>query len=332
MNAKEDNAIDWKGEKVRTAILSIVSNSILVLIKMAVGIWISSVSVFSEAIHSGIDLLASVVATYAVFRAGKPADETHRFGHGKFENVSGAIEAVLIFFAVGFIVYESIKKIIISPRVEFVEAGLAVMAISIAVNLTVSGKLMKVARKTDSPALEADAIHLKTDVWTSVGVLSALGVIYLSDLVFEQGPVNESFHYVDPLFAMCVAFFILRAAWKITKRSMGDLLDHRLSEDEDGVIKEILNRFYDKYLEFHALRHRRSGPERHIDLHLVVARDSTVAKVHELCDMIEREIGASLPNAKVIIHVEPCEGKCDKCRIEEGCVEIEEKLNLLGPK
>lgn len=319
MYVKTAKKADWDKEKIKAAHLSIGSNSLLVFVKLVAGIWMSSVSVISEGIHSGIDLVAAVIATYAVVRASKPPDEDHRFGHGKFENVSGAIESILIIVAAGIIIYGSIRKMVIFVRVELLEMGLAIMACSAIVNFFVSRKLMAVAKKTDSIALEADALHLKADVLTSLGVFGALAAIFIADLSLPDGPLRKSFHYLDPILATGVALFILHTGWRLSRKSVIGLLDEQLSDEEEAAIKEILNKFYNQYVEFHALRHRRSGSERHIDLHLVVARDTTVETVHDLCDRIEKEISACITNAKVLIHTEPCKGFCERCQVDADC-------------
>jgi cation diffusion facilitator family transporter len=152
-------------EKIRTARLSIISNCSLIVMKLLAGIF----SIISEAIHSGMDLLASIIAFLSVKMSDTPPDRKHPYGHGKVENISGVIEAILIFIAAGWIIFEAIHKIIKPAPIENIEVGAAVMAVSAFINFLVSRRLYKVAKKTDSIALEADALHLKTDVYTSVG-------------------------------------------------------------------------------------------------------------------------------------------------------------------
>jgi len=305
--------------KFRVALLSIFSNACLVLLKLVVGVVTGSLSVISEAVHSGIDLLAALIAAVAVRRASHPPDSGHLFGHGKFENVSGVVEALLIFAAAGYIVVESLQRLMEGSSFSHLESGLAVMAVSAAVNMMVSARLFRVAKETDSIALEADALHLRTDVYTSVGVFVAIGVILLTDWLVEDPVANMRFHALDPLVALGVAVMIMRAAYGLTRRSFGGLVDRPLPEEEDRVIREILGRHDAGFVEFHELRHRKAGSERHIDLHLVVARGTKVGDVHALCDSIEEEIGRALPRAKVLIHVEPCSEDCPSCRAREAC-------------
>lgn len=319
-NKAHGDAVQEGRSKYRAALLSVGSNCVLVGLKVAVGLITGSVSILSEAAHSAMDLLAALIAALAVRRSSKPADQGHLFGHGKFENLSGALEALLILAAAAFISWEAIGRLIKGGELEYLEAGVGVMALSVGVNSLVSRRLLSVARRTESIALEADALHLRTDVWTSLGVLGSLGIIYVSDLLVADPQANMRFHALDPVVALLVAAFIVRAAWSLLGRSLEGLLDRPLPEDEDRIIREILGSQEEEFLEFHELRHRKSGPERHIDLHLVVSPGATVGQVHALCDKIEALIQARLPRAKVLIHAEPCKKQdCPKCRAREAC-------------
>ncbi|MDD3365060.1 MAG: cation diffusion facilitator family transporter, partial [Syntrophomonas sp.] len=195
-------------EKARVAALSIFSNITLVIFKLVAGIITGSVSVLSEAIHSSLDLLAAVIAFTSVRISGRPPDNEHRYGHGKYENISGTIEALLIFVAAIWILVEAYKKIIHGGEVQSLGIGVVVMAVASLANFLISNILMKVAIKTESVALEADAMHLRTDVYTSVGVLVGLGVISITKI-----------QILDPIIAIGVALLITKAAWDITVKS-----------------------------------------------------------------------------------------------------------------
>ncbi len=199
-------------KKRRVAILSVASNSTLVVFKLVIGIHTGAVSILSEAIHSGVDLVASMIAFFAVRASGKPADERHTFGHGKFENLSAAIEGLLIFVAAGWIIYESIQKLIFPEPVDNLQWGVLVMGVSAITNLIISRKLFKVGRETDSAALMADGWHLRTDVWTSAGVAGGLAIYIIGRKAFPE----LNLHWIDPLIAMGVAGLIIRAAWELT--------------------------------------------------------------------------------------------------------------------
>jgi cation diffusion facilitator family transporter len=298
--------MDAKAEKMSAARLSVYSNTALVITKLVVGTLMMSVGVISEALHSGIDLIAALIARFSVKRSAEPADSDHRFGHGKFENLSGVIEGALIFVAAGIIIFEASRRLMNPVDVELVGAGMVVMAFSAVVNSFVSRRLMNVAKKTDSLALEADALHLKTDVWTSVGVFVALGAILVT---------GEKL--IDPLIALFVAAFILRAAYEITTRSSHGLLDVTLPEAEMKEIERIMNEHASEFVDFHKLRARKTGSERQIDLHLTVPSSLSVEESHDLSDRLEQEIKSALPMTTTVIHVEPCDRECEKCKLRE---------------
>jgi cation diffusion facilitator family transporter len=282
--------------KTSAAGLSILSNSMLIALKVIVGLVTGSVSVLSEGVHSGVDLLAALIAFFSIRSAAKPPDEDHPFGHGKIENVSGTIEALLIFIAAVLIVYQASEKIRTGTGLVSIDLGIGVMAVSAVVNFFVSRHLHKMARLTDSVALEADAWHLTTDVYTSLGVMAGLVVVRLTGLSI-----------LDPLIAIGVAALILRAAWKITRKSVGGLLDVRLPRTEEGIIKASITEHLGEVVGFHKLRTRKSGSQRHIDVHLVLPKSTTLEEAHRLCDHLERDISEKLPDVLFTIHCEPCE-------------------------
>lgn len=288
--------------KTSAAGLSVLSNTLLILLKLVAGILSGSVSVLAEAIHSGIDLVAAGIAFFSLRIAGRPADAEHPFGHGKVENISGTIEAALIFVAAAFIIYEAINRIIAAAVIEYVTIGIAVMAVSVVVNIFVSRHLLRIARETDSIALEADARHLTTDVYTSLGVLVGLIIVSTTGL-----------NILDPIIALGVALFIIRTAYKVIRRAFPPLIDVKLPGDEEALIASSIQEHFGELAGFHELRTRKAGSERYIDLHLVMAKDVSIEKAHKLCDHLEEDIKSKLTNASVTIHVEPCEMECEEC-------------------
>ena len=300
-------------EITSVARLSIYSNSLLLILKLAIGFFMGSISVLSEALHSGIDLLAAVIANYSVKKAGQPADDEHRFGHGKFENVSGTVEAILIFVVAIIILYKSIVKILGNQTIEIdsglIGIGIVIMGISTIVNFYVSARIMKVAKKAESIALEADAYHLTTDVYTSIGVLIGLILIQITG--------NPIF---DPLMAIIVALIILKASYDLTKRSVSGIMDVKLSDKEEDTIKSIIHEHYSQYAEYHNLRSRMSGAERFVDLHLVVPKNQNVVDAHDFCDHLEKEIKEKIPNLSILIHIEPCRIDCEICEKLDVCI------------
>ena len=295
--------------KTTAAGLSIFSNSLLVILKVVVGLVMGSVSVLSEGIHSGVDLLAALIAFFSIRAAARPADRDHEFGHGKIENVSGTVEGLLIFLAAGWIVYEAVARIRTGTGLVSIDLGIGLMAGSAVLNFFVSRHLHKIARATESVALEADAWHLTTDVYTSVGIMVGLVVVRVTGLTI-----------LDPIIAIGVALLIVRAAWRITRKSISGLLDVRLPEEEERAIEAAINEHLGEVIGFHKLRTRKAGSERYVDLHLVLPRSVTLEEAHKLCDHLEEDISARLPGGSVTIHCEPCDqaddGTCpDDCPV-----------------
>lgn len=283
--------------RARAALLSVGSNTLLVLAKAAVGIAIGSVSIVSEAIHSGLDLVAALMALLAVRMAAMPPDEQHRYGHGKIENVSGTVEAILILVAAVWIMVEAWQKLTSATAVESINWGLLVMACSGFVNWLVSNYLYRVAIATHSIALEADALHLRTDVYTSFGVLAGLLLIKIT-----------GWQLFDPLVAIAVALMIIKASWGLTRVAFMPLLDTALPSHEEELITTILKQYQNqgRLSGFHKLRTRLAGAERHIDVHVVLPGMKDLASAHDLSDEIERDIRVKVPNSSVLIHLEPC--------------------------
>ncbi len=287
--------------KARVARLSVISNSLLAASKLAIGFAIGSIAVVAEGLHSAMDLIAAVMALWSVRKAAQPADTSHPFGHGKFESVSAIAEGALIFVAAIGIIWAAVAHLLHGgAEVGLPLVGLAVMAVSAAVNIVVSTMLFRVARATDSPALEADAWHLRTDVYTSIGVLVGMAGIWITRRIGVPGG-----HLIDPVAAVIVAFAIGHAAWDISWRSLSQLTDGILPPTEHRLIEQLIAEHYPQFVAYHRLRSRRSGSERHIDLHLVLPPDTHVDHAHELCDHLEEDIRRALPNVHVLIHVEP---------------------------
>jgi cation diffusion facilitator family transporter len=318
------NSVDTQRRKVRAAALSVISNTVLVVMKLVTGLLIGSISIISEAIHSGVDLLAAVIALFSVKTSSIPADRSHPFGHGKIENISGTIEALLIFVAALWIIYESVKKIIEPGPVETVGWGVAVMLVSALANTFISQLLFKVGRETDSIALQADAWHLRTDVYTSAGVMTGLALIWAGQRLFP----GVNLYWLDPVTALAVAAAIIKAAYDLTRESAKDLLDVCLPGEEiEWIRRHIMDRS-GLIHGFHDLRTRKAGHFRFVDLHLKVDPHMTVADSHAIAKEVSDGIRARFPSTTVTIHVEPCDCKCDaKCL--SGCLVPEPKRMLM---
>lgn len=277
--------------KVKVARLSVASNMFLIAIKLIAGTLSGSVSIISEAIHSAMDLLAAVIAFFSVRVSDNPADEDHPYGHGKIENVSGVIEAILIFVAAIWIIYEAVHKFTKQEPLESLGIGVFVMALSAVVNIFVSRKLYKVARDTDSVALEADALHLKTDVYTSFGVALGLLLLWITDL-----------YWLDPVVAILVALFILKEAYHLLMKAFSPLLDIAWEKEDLEKLQALITTFN---VSYHELKTRKAGNYRFVDFHLDMPKEMTLEEIHSTCDAIESKIKSEFNNITISIHPEP---------------------------
>ena len=292
--------------KERVAMLSVASNATLVIFKVIAGVLTGSVAIISEAIHSGMDLLAAFIALFSVKKSHLPADDLHPFGHGKFESVSGLVEAALIFLAAFWIIFEALKKLTSSQAVESVGWGVLVMCLSAGVNFVVSRKLFEVGYEADSLALTADAWHLRTDVYTSLGVMVSLGIIWLGHLLFE----NPRIHWLDPVAAIFVAVLILKAAWHLTAKALTDLMDVKLPPDEEQWIRGVIAGCQPEIHGYHRFRTRKAGNFRFVEFHIKVDPHMTVDASHDITRGLKHRMMVQYPTATVTIHIEPCDGNC----------------------
>jgi cation diffusion facilitator family transporter len=281
--------------KSGAAALSIASNSTLILLKAIAGTVTGSVALLTEALHSATDLIASIVAFFSVRAADAPADESHPYGHEKIEDMAAAIEGILILVGCGVIAFEAIRHLIRGTEVDRLGIGIAVLGISIVVNLFVSQTLRRRAQRTGSPALAADAAHLTTDMATSAGVLVALVVA-----------MATGWDWVDPAIALAVAAVIGVAGIRILTTSSRVLVDEALPDPELEVIREVVTEFGGRgIVGFHELRGRQAGARRHIDLHVQFRAGTTLEDAHRTAHRLQDAIRDRLGDADVLIHLEP---------------------------
>jgi cation diffusion facilitator family transporter len=286
---------DAPAAKQRTAALSVASNSALILLKAIAGTITGSVALLTEAIHSSIDLVASMVAFFSVRKAGEPADESHRYGHERFENLAAAIEGILILVGSAVIAFEAIRRLLGHGQVRMIELGIVVVAISIVVNLVVSAAISRTARATDSPALQGDATHLRTDAATSAGVLIALVLVKLTGA-----------QWLDPAVALAVAALILFSGVRLLTRSSRVLVDEALPPEEVAVIRGAIEEFAAAgVVGYHELRTRRAGSRRYIDMHVQFRAGTSLEEAHRTAHQLQDLIGRRLDGADVLIHLEP---------------------------
>jgi len=284
----------------------------LTLAKLAVGLWTNSLGILSEAAHSGLDLVAAVVTWLTVRVSGKPADRRHPYGHGKFENLSALFETLLLLGTCVWIVKEALSRLFIKDKpVEVNVWSFLVIALSIAVNYSRAAALRRVARKHGSQALEADALHFTSDIWSSYVVIAGLAAVWIAHR-WGLGWLAEA----DPVAALGVAAIVIFACWELGKRAVGDLLDEvpeGLAEDV-GTAAKVAG-----VMEVRQVRVRRSGPEYFADVTLAVGHEAAFEAAHDVAHRAETAIKALLPAADVVIHVEPLapveEGLLTKTRL-----------------
>lgn len=284
------------------ALLALLANLLLVTLKLTVGLLSGSISVLSDALDSGLDLVGSILAAVAIRASEKPADAEHPYGHGKLENVSGVIESSLILLGSLLITGESIRRLLAGIVVDAPILAIVGMTLSLGINFVVSRQLRRVAKQSGSVALQATAWHRASDMLTSLGVL--LGLIVVAVTPWD---------FLDAYVAIAIAAFIAYTAVRLFIRAFSDLLDRRLPDTEEGKVRAVFRRNAQKFVGYHSLRTRRAGRDRYIELHLVVPRLTTVAAAHALTDLLESELEENLPGAIATIHIEPCDVPAATC-------------------
>lgn len=260
----------------------------------------------SEAVHSLLDLFSAFVAFFTIRHAGKPADEGHPFGHGKFETLSSLLESFLLLAAAGFVLNEGIDRFKHPREVEQGWLAILTLMISVGVSYWVYRHNRNAAQKTESSAIYVNALHFLADVVASLGVLVGLVLLQVT-----------GWNGWDAISALGIAAYILGISWKQIKNSMAELLDTGLPDDEIKKLRDVIDGFSKKILNVHDIRTRKSGAYRHIMFHLVVCGRMSVSESHQICDQMEEAILGIYPQSSVTIHVEPCEQ--DKPGCEKTC-------------
>jgi cation diffusion facilitator family transporter len=301
--------------RTRAAAVSIASNTFLIALKLFAGAVTGSVAILTEAIHSGIDLIASFIAYFSVRQAEEPADAGHRYGHEKFENVAAAAEGVLILVGSGVIIYAAANSLVEGPELESLGFGIGVVGFAALVNLVVSAWLFRRAHETESAALEGDAAHLRTDAYTSFGVLVGLALVHWTGA-----------QWLDPAVALLIAGAIVITGLRLVARSWRVLVDEALPEEELAAIREAIIDFGRRdVVGYHKLRTRRAGARRYVDMHVQFRRGTTLEAAHGIAHELQDRIASRLRGADVLIHLEP------EDRVREDPIG-EEPLPVTGPE
>jgi cation diffusion facilitator family transporter len=293
-----------RGQRTRAALISIASNAALIVLKLVAGVITGSVAIITEAIHSAVDLVASFIAYFSVRQAETPADADHPHGHEKFENMAAAAEGVLILIGSGVIIYAAVRSLVRGPELHSLGLGIGVLAFSTVVNLGVSTWLFRRARETHSAALEGDAAHLRTDAYTSAGVLVGLALVQVTGA-----------EWLDPAVALVIAGAIVYTGLRIVWRAWAVLVDEALPDTELDTIRDTIESFADRgIVGYHQLRTRRAGARRYVDLHLQFRSGTSLEDAHGTAHALQDQISGRLPGgADVLIHLEPA----DKVRPDE---------------
>ena len=281
-------------EKKRVALLSVLAAIFLTSSKFIIGILTGSLGILSEALHSALDMVAAVITYFSVRISDKPADKEHNYGHGKIENFSALVETILLVITCAWIIYEAVYRLTTGKtEIEVSVWSYVVVISSIVIDISRSRALSRVAKKYNSQALEADALHFSTDIWSSTVVL--LGLIFAQFGIF----------LADSIAALMVAFIVLFVSYKLGKKAIDVLLD-KAPLETIGEVKLILKTF-PEVKEYHNLKVRTAGADTFIKFNIHVEPNATLLDVHELCDRIEKELQNKIPRSEVYIHAEPQE-------------------------
>ena len=276
------------------ALISVFAAIFLTGSKLIIGILTGSLGILSEALHSGLDLVAAVITYFSVRISDKPADDDHHFGHGKIENLSALIETILLLITCTWIIYEAISRLISGEtHIEITYWSYIVVITSIIIDINRSRMLSRVAKKHNSQALEADALHFSTDIWSSTVVL--FGLIC----------VNFGWYFADAIAALGVAIIVLFVSYQLGKKSIDVLLD-KAPKETIAIVEQTLANYSD-VKHFHNLKVRTSGADTFIKFNIHVEPDLSLRQVHQLCDDIEKELGQLIARSEVNIHAEPNE-------------------------
>jgi cation diffusion facilitator family transporter len=282
------------GEKKRVALISVFAAIFLTGTKFTIGFLTGSLGILSEALHSGLDLVAAVITYFSVRISDKPPDDNHHFGHGKVENLSALIETLLLLLTCVWIIYEAVTRLMLgNTHIEITPWSYIVVIGSIIIDVNRSRMLSKAAKKFNSQALEADALHFSTDIWSSTVVL--FGLIC----------ANFGWYFADSVAALGVAMIVLFISYKLGKKSIDVLLD-KAPPDTMALVEKTLAHFH-KVKHFHNLKVRTSGADTFIRVNIHVEPDLSLREVHQLCDDIEKELGSLIARSEVNIHAEPHE-------------------------
>jgi cation diffusion facilitator family transporter len=291
----------------------------LIILKVIVSIISKSISITAQATDSFLDLFSIGITIIAVRMSVAPADEGHPFGHGKMEGISALVQAFLVLGAGAFIIYSAIQRIINHTVIE-PDAGMIVMVIAIIASYLLSRHLRRVAKATESTAIDASAQNISADVYSAAGVLLGLLAVRIT-----------KWEILDPIIALIMSGFVIKSGYSVVIRAFRELTDYSLPKEEQEILNKCIREHFGQLVSYHSVRSRRAGSERFVDLHMVMPRDVTVEVAHTMCDHLEKDIKEKLPNSNVTIHVEPCnDDDCVRCEITVCDLRYDKEENLTG--
>jgi cation diffusion facilitator family transporter len=274
--------------------LSILAGVVTLGLKTAAWWLTGSVGLLSDAAESIVNLLAAVTAALSLAYAARPVDRDHTYGHEKIEFFSSGLEGVLILVAAVTIGWTAVLRLLSPQPLETLGLGLAISLAAAVINGVVGVILLRAGRKHRSIVLEADGKHLLTDVWTSIGVLAALTLVWAT-----------GWQWLDPVIALLVAVNILWTAWGLIRKSFDGLMDHALPEQDQKAARKAIEAHLGPDMAFHAMRTRQAGSRRFLDFHLLVPGEYSVRRAHALGEAIETSVKECLPGSEVTVHIEP---------------------------
>src|SRR5262245_19182435 len=277
-------------------VLSILAAVLTIGLKSAAYYITGSVGLLSDAAESGVNLLAAVTALLSLWYAARPVDPSHTYGHEKIEFFSSGLEGTLILVAAAGIAWYAVRRLFVPEALHSLDLGTLIALVASLVNFGVAQVLLRVGRKYGSIVLEADGRHLMTDVWTSVGVVAGLALVWLTNLQF-----------LDPLIALAMAANIVWTGFDLVRRSFNGLMDHALPVEEQDRVRAAIEAHLEPGMDYHALRTRQAGSRRFADFHLLVPGLYTVRRAHDVANRIEAAVRAALPNLEATVHIEPIE-------------------------
>jgi len=286
-------------KRIRTALFSLCSAVALASVKFVIGVLSGSLGVLSSAFDSLGDIFMSAVNFLSIRKSMEPPDRTHPYGHGKVETLATVFQAVVIAGTGLWVVAEGIHRLVEKRVPESADAGIAVMAVALVASWFISRRIRKAGEETGSSALVADSLHFATDVYTNAGILVSLVVFRFA-----------GWAWLDPGVALLVGAYILFAAGKLFVSAIQDLLDRGLPEETVEQVRKIIEGHRPMLVDFHDLRTRRAGSEKHVDFHVVVCREYKLEDAHRVADHLEKEVRLSLGNVHVVTHVDPCALEC----------------------